>query len=108
MLDSSNAHRIASSIEELSRQVTRLRNEVCGLGHEVGRLGHEVCGLGHELSGLRKKSGPQPEWLLFMFAVAMMVLSVGLLIVDYAKKDRKPNRESPHIEAPRELPEKSP
>jgi hypothetical protein len=86
MLDSYHAQRIASSIESLSREVGRLRDEV---------------------SGVRAKLGPQPEWLFFMFPAALIVLSVGLLIVAAAKKDQTPDSGSPQIESQPELPEKS-
>jgi hypothetical protein len=85
MLDSYQAQRIASSIEQLSREVGNLRDEV---------------------SRHREKLGPQPEWLLFMIPTAALVLLVALLIIDAAKKDRPPSSESPRIEA-QKLPEKS-
>jgi hypothetical protein len=86
MLDSYHAQRIASSIDELSREVGRLRDEV---------------------SRHREKLGPQPEWLLFMIPAGCIVLVFVLLIVGVARKDRTPSRESPRIEAQPELPEKS-
>jgi hypothetical protein len=86
MFDSSDAYRISSSIDSLSREVGRLRDEV---------------------SGVRAKLGPQPEWLFFMFPAAVIVLTVGLLIVAAAKKDQTPSSKNPQIEAQAEFPEKS-
>lgn len=86
MLDTYEARRIASSIEQLSREVSNLRDEV---------------------SRHREKLGPQPEWLLFMFPAGLIVLLIGLLIVGAAREDRTPSSESPRIEAQPELPEKS-
>jgi len=87
MLDSYQAQRIASSIEQLSREVSSLR---------------------YEVSRHREKLGPQPEWLLFIIPAGAMVLLVALLIIEAARKDRtKPSSESPRIEAHPELPEKS-
>jgi hypothetical protein len=86
MLDSS-AQSIARSIHELSREVHSLQ---------------------YEVSRVREKLSLQPEWFLVMFEAAVLILIVGLFIVAVATKDRTASRESPRIEAQREVPEKSP